>query len=141
MILILCDDNLRDNLELLLFLFEHGLQPRRKWNNVAQQWSLDRTWIIVLMSHADARVLNNLFWLIIVISCWAVLNSNNPLLRWVIVAFDERISIMILARWSVTVHNYNPLISLTIPICSWKAIMVNWIIQVHYSRQIITIST
>ena len=28
-----------------------------------------------------------------------------------------------------------------IPICSSKEIMVNWIIQVHYSRQIITIST
>ena len=93
------------------------------------------------MSHADARVLNNLFWLVIVICCWAVLNSKHPLLRWVIIAFDGHISTMILARWSVTLHNYNPLISLTIPICSWKAIMVNWIIQVHYSRQIITIST
>jgi len=34
-------NDLGDNIELLLFLFELGPQLRQKWNSIVQWWTLD----------------------------------------------------------------------------------------------------
>ena len=93
------------------------------------------------MCRGSADMLNNLLWWVILISCWAVLNSNLALLRWAKTAFDEYIWTAIFTNWPETLrNNCNPLIALMIPICSLKALVVKGIIQVNYSRKIIRIS-
>jgi len=56
----------------------------------------------VLVDHADIDMSKNLFWWVILISWWVVLNSDLALLPWIIIDFDEHIWIRILTHGLVT---------------------------------------